>query len=127
MVVTALDHLVITAHDVDATCTFYTRVLGMCEVTFGDGRKALSFGDQKINVHQAGREIVPHALVPTPGSADLCFLTDSSASQIQAHLQTCSIKPELGPVERTGAMGKITSIYLRDPDGNLIELATLQP
>ena len=123
MAVTSLDHLVLTVRDMLATCQFYTTVLGMTEVTFGQGRKALQFGRQKINLHLHGQEIVPHAAAPTPGSADLCFLTDMSASQWINQLVACGVDVELGPVSRTGATGNIRSIYVRDPDGNLIELA----
>jgi catechol 2,3-dioxygenase-like lactoylglutathione lyase family enzyme len=123
MAVISLDHLVLTVSDVSATCTFYTSVLEMEEVTFGGGRKALRFGDQKINLHAVGHEIAPHAQVPTRGSADLCFLTNATAAEILDRLRTNGVMPELGPVARTGANGPIMSIYLRDPDGNLIELA----
>ena len=123
MAVIGLDHLVLTVRDVSATCHFYATVLGMEEVTFGRGRRALQFGRQKINLHQQGHEVVPHAVAPRPGSADLCFLTDMTVSQWMERLALCGVKPELGPVPRTGAVGSITSIYLRDPDGNLIELA----
>jgi catechol 2,3-dioxygenase-like lactoylglutathione lyase family enzyme len=123
MIVSALDHFVLTVRDVSATCDFYTTVLGMTQVTFDQGRSALKFGNQQINVHQAGREIAPHALVPTPGSADLCFLVDGSMSDVAQRLAACRVTVELGPVKRTGATGTVTSIYIRDPDGNLVELA----
>ena len=118
-----IDHLVLTVSDMDATCTFYTRVLGMRVVTFGVGRKALAFGTQKINLHQAGQEFEPKALHPTPGSGDLCFITDLPLAQVIAHVRSCGVAIEEGPVARTGATGPIESIYLRDPDGNLIEIA----
>ncbi len=119
-----LDHLVLTVRHVDATCAFYTRVLGMQEVVFGDGRKALTFGKQKINLHEFGREFEPKAAQPTPGSADLCFLVDKTPAGILAHLRACGVEVVEGPVRRTGALGQTISIYFRDPDGNLIEVST---
>jgi catechol 2,3-dioxygenase-like lactoylglutathione lyase family enzyme len=118
-----LDHLVLTVADVDATAAFYVRVLGMDAVTFGAGRRALAFGAQKINLHAAGREFEPHAAAPTRGSADLCFLTDVPLDEVIAHLRACGVAIEEGPVMRTGATGPIRSVYLRDPDGNLIEVS----
>ena len=121
--ITRLDHLVLTVRDIAATCDFYSRVLGMAVVTFGEGRTALSFGNQKINLHQAGREFEPKAAYPTPGSADLCLITDAEPAETLAALQAQGVPVELGPARRTGALGAIESIYLRDPDGNLIEIA----
>ncbi len=120
-----LDHLVLTVADLDATVDFYTRVLGMQAVSFGEGRQALSFGNQKINLHQAGREFEPKAERPTPGSADLCFIVATSLEQVIAHLQAQQVAIVEGPVQRTGATGPIRSLYLRDPDSNLIELSNL--
>lgn len=122
--VASLDHLVLTVADIARTCDFYTRALGMTVVRFGAGRVALQFGRQKINLHQADRTFDPKAAVPTPGSADLCFLLAGSLEDAAAHLAALGIAIEEGPVERTGATGPIRSIYLRDPDGNLVELAT---
>jgi catechol 2,3-dioxygenase-like lactoylglutathione lyase family enzyme len=122
MQVDRLDHIVLTVADVAATCAFYERVLGMQAVTFGGGRKALSFSNQKINLHQAGREFEPKAAVPTPGSADLCLVSKVPLDQVIAHLQSCGVPILEGPVQRTGAMGPITSVYFRDPDDNLIEV-----
>jgi catechol 2,3-dioxygenase-like lactoylglutathione lyase family enzyme len=118
-----LDHLVLTVADIDVTCDFYARVLGMGVVTFGEGRRALSFGSQKINLHQAGREFEPKADRPTPGSADLCFIAETPLDRIVAHLQTEGIEIEQRPVDRTGATGAIRSVYFRDPDRNLIEIS----
>jgi len=123
MQIDSLDHLVLTVADLEATCTFYQRVLGMQVVTFGAGRKALAFGAQKINLHQAGREFEPKAQRPTPGSADLCFLTSVPLAQVQAHLAACGVTVSEGPVQRTGAQGPILSVYFRDPDQNLIEVS----
>ena len=120
-----LDHMVLTVADVDATLDFYTRVLGMQLVTFGEGRKALAFGNQKINLHQAGREFEPKAERPTPGSADLCFIVATPLDEVIAHLEAHRVAIVEGPVKRTGATGPIRSVYLRDPDLNLIELSNL--
>jgi catechol 2,3-dioxygenase-like lactoylglutathione lyase family enzyme len=124
MQIDRIDHLVLTVADVDRTLSFYADVLGMEAVTFGEGRRALTFGEQKINLHQAGQEIDPKAAHPTPGSADLCFTADVSADEILEWLHSREVEVEEGPVERTGARGTITSFYLRDPDLNLIEVAT---
>jgi catechol 2,3-dioxygenase-like lactoylglutathione lyase family enzyme len=118
-----LDHLVLTVADIERTCAFYERVLGMEAITFGDGRRALRFGDHKINLHQAGREFAPFAAHPTPGSADLCFTTSVPLSEVIAHIQACAITIIEGPVRRSGAVSDLESIYLRDPDGNLIEVS----
>jgi catechol 2,3-dioxygenase-like lactoylglutathione lyase family enzyme len=118
-----IDHLVLTVKNIEASCAFYTKVLGMKEVTFQSGRKAAAFGKQKINFHEYGKEFDPIALRPTPGSADLCFITRDPIAQITSHLEICGVKIIEGPVERTGAMGALTSIYIRDPDQNLIEIA----
>ena len=123
MYINAIDHLVLTVRDIDATCDFYTRALGMQVITFGNNRKALQFGLQKINLHEHGKEFEPRALKPVPGSADVCFLTAIPLEQVIAHLQANSVTIEEGPVERSGATGTITSISVRDPDGNLIEIA----
>ena len=126
MKIDRIDHLVLTVRDIDASCTFYTMVLGMQEVSFGTGRKAVAFGDQKINFHQAGKEFEPKALRPTPGSGDLCFTTNRSMQEIIAHLQNCGLEIIEGPVNRTGATGSMLSVYVRDPDQNLVEIATYE-
>lgn len=118
-----LDHLVLTVRDPDATCEFYRRALGMAVVTFGQGRLALRFGAQKINLHQSGRELELKAERPTPGSADLCFLTDEPLEAWVRHLAASGVGIVGGPVRRTGALGPIESVYVRDPDGNLLEIA----
>ncbi|MER6123592.1 VOC family protein [Streptomyces sp. NPDC001795] len=122
--ITGLDHLVLTVADVERTVAFYERVLGMRPITFGEGRRALAFGTSKINLHEAGHELLPRAAHPAPGSADLCLLTDAPQSQVLDHLAACGVAVEEGPVPRTGAQGPIISTYLRDPDGNLIEIST---
>lgn len=119
-----LDHLVLTVRDIEKTCAFYTRVLGMEVITFGVGRKALRFGQQKINLHEAGKEFAPKARHPLPGSADLCLITTTPLAAVQQHLQQCQIEIEQGIVDRTGAIGLIRSIYVRDPDGNLLEISS---
>jgi catechol 2,3-dioxygenase-like lactoylglutathione lyase family enzyme len=118
-----LDHLVLTVRDVGATVDFYSRVLGMEAIIFGSGRQALRFGRQKINLHERGHETEPKARVAQPGSADLCFLTDTPLAAVVEHLIGCGIAIELGPVRRSGAEGPIESLYIRDPDGNLIEIS----
>ena len=124
MKIRQIDHLVLTVRDIEASCNFYTSVLGMEEISFGQGRKAVAFGDQKINFHQVGKELEPKALRPTPGSGDLCFTTSRSMPEIIAHLHTRGAEIIEGPVKRTGAGGSMTSVYIRDPDQNLIEVAT---
>ena len=121
-----LDHLVLTVKDIEATCAFYTKVLGMKEITFGKGRKALAFGHQKINLHELGKSREPCAQHPASGSADLCLITAEPLSDVAEHVRSCSVKIIDGPVERTGAVGPVTSIYFRDPDGNLIEVSNYQ-
>jgi catechol 2,3-dioxygenase-like lactoylglutathione lyase family enzyme len=118
-----LDHLVLTVADIDRTVEFYTRVLGMEVVTFRGDRKALTFGASKINLHQAGHEFEPKALRPTPGSVDVCLIVSESLDAVMAELAAHDIAIEEGPVERTGATGPIVSVYLRDPDQNLVELS----
>ncbi len=112
----------LTVRDVETTCDFYETVLGMTAVTFAGGRKALTFGGQKINLHPAGREFEPKAAKPTPGSADLCLVTGTAIAEVITHLGSRGVDIEEGPVRRTGAVGPITSVYFRDPDGNLIEV-----
>lgn len=125
--VQSLDHLVLTVADIARTRQFYSAVLGMKAEQFspssGAPRWALTFGAQKINLHEAGREFEPKAARPSPGSADLCFLSETPLSDWIRHLEAQGVAPELGPVPRTGATGPITSLYLRDPDGNLIEIS----
>jgi catechol 2,3-dioxygenase-like lactoylglutathione lyase family enzyme len=123
MRIEVLDHLVLTVAEIDRTRDFYERVLGMEPEVFGEGRHALAFGTQKINLHEAGREFEPKAAAPTPGSADLCFLTNSSVAEVVEHLEANGVGIIEGPVRRTGATGPITSVYFRDPDGNLLEVS----
>jgi catechol 2,3-dioxygenase-like lactoylglutathione lyase family enzyme len=117
------DHVVLTVADIDATITFYVDALGMEPVTFGGGRRALAFGRNKINLHRAGQEFEPKALRPTPGSADLCLVTDDALETVIERLAAQGVPIEEGPVDRTGALGPIRSVYVRDPDQNLIEIS----
>jgi catechol 2,3-dioxygenase-like lactoylglutathione lyase family enzyme len=123
MQIDRIDHIVITAFDLERTIDFYSRVMGMEPVTFAGGRRALAFGRQKINLHQAGREFEPKALKPTPGSMDLCFITETPLADVMAHLKSQGVAIAEGPVPKTGALGPMSSVYFRDPDGNLIEVS----
>jgi catechol 2,3-dioxygenase-like lactoylglutathione lyase family enzyme len=123
MTLERLDHLVLTVHDLQASIRFYTQVLGMTHEVFGSDRHALKFGLQKINLHPASAPIQPHAAQPSPGSADLCFITATPLEQVIESLQNHSVTIESGPVSRTGAQGPIISVYFRDPDGNLLEVS----
>jgi catechol 2,3-dioxygenase-like lactoylglutathione lyase family enzyme len=122
--ITEFDHLVLTVADLDKTIAFYEEALGMRAITFGNGWRALEFGHNKINLHEAGREFPPHAARPTPGSVDVCFVTATPLDQVIAHLMAKGIGIEEGPAQKTGASGPITSVYIRDPDSNLIEIAS---
>ncbi len=118
-----LDHLVLTVADIEKTIEFYTHVMGFEVVTFGENRKALIFGNQKINLHQKGHEFEPKAELPTCGSADLCFIAETNVHEIMEELRQKNIEIIEGVVDRTGAVGKIKSVYFRDPDHNLIEVS----
>ncbi|HSB79774.1 MAG TPA: VOC family protein [Candidatus Methylomirabilis sp.] len=118
-----LDHLVLTVRNLDVSVDFYVRVLGMSLQTFDKDRKALRFGSQKINLHESGKEFEPKAHHPTPGSADLCFVVETPLPEVVDHVRGQGGEILLGPVQRTGAEGPMESVYLRDPDGNLIELS----
>ncbi|KAK6188451.1 hypothetical protein SNE40_004620 [Patella caerulea] len=117
------DHIVITVKDINKTVDFYTRVLGMDVTTFKARRKAMTFGQQKINIHEHGKELEPKSFTPTPGSADVCFITDTKLDKVIQHLKSCEVPILEGPVERTGAVGPILSVYFRDPDNNLLEVS----
>lgn len=118
-----IDHIVFTVRDVAQTCAFYEQVLGMRVETFGEGRKALCFGGQKINLHQFGNEFEPKAKAPAPGCQDICLISNTPITEVVRHLASCGVAIEEGPIRRTGATGPINSIYFRDPDGNLIEIS----
>ncbi len=121
-----LDHLVLTVRDVEATCRFYERALGMRREEFGEGRVALHFGRQKINLHPYPSPVEIVAEDPRPGTADLCFIAETPIEAAAAHLESLGIDIEMGPIERTGAQGTLKSIYCRDPDGNLIEVSNYE-
>jgi catechol 2,3-dioxygenase-like lactoylglutathione lyase family enzyme len=123
MDIARLDHLVLTVADIARTCDFYERVLGMQVVTFGEGRTALRFGRQKINLHPADNVPGLVAAHPTPGSGDLCFITETPLVEVARHLDACGVPLVAGPGPRAGAIGTIQSLYIRDPDGNLVELS----
>jgi catechol 2,3-dioxygenase-like lactoylglutathione lyase family enzyme len=123
MKIDRLDHLVLTVKSIAATCEFYAKVLGMDILTFGDNRRVLAFGSQKINLHEFGKEIEPKSHRPTPGSADLCFITSIPIKDVIEHLHRCGVQILEGPVKRTRARGPIESVYFRDPDLNLIEVS----
>jgi catechol 2,3-dioxygenase-like lactoylglutathione lyase family enzyme len=116
------DHIVLTVANIDATIVFYTEFLGMEAIDFG-GRKALAFGVQKINLHQRGHEFHPKAAHPTPGSADLCLVTEAPLDDVISYAAAMRVHIEEGPVEREGALGKMQSVYFRDPDRNLVEVS----
>jgi len=126
MLISGVDHLVLTVRDIELTAAFYQRILGMRLVQFGAGRLALHFGsggsEQKINLHQAGQEFEPRAVHPTPGAADLCFRSAMPLEQSLQHVRMCGVDIIEGPLQRTGALGPMTSFYFRDPDQNLIEV-----
>lgn len=123
MKIDRIDHFVLTVADLEATRRFYCDGLGMELVTFGEGRHALAFGQQKINLHIKGRELEPKAMTPMPGSGDFCLISSQPVEDWMAHLARHGIAIELPPSPRTGATGPIRSIYLRDPDGNLVEIS----
>lgn len=120
---TRIDHVVLYATDVDTTAAFYERC-GMERETFDDGRVAVRFGEAKINLHQAGDEYVPHARSPEPGSADFCLIVESAVEEVADHLESEGVELVAGPVEKVGAGGPMDSVYVRDPDGNLLEFAS---
>ncbi len=126
MIIDRIDHFVLTVRDIDATCRFYEAALGMRREVFGEGRTALSFGNHKINLHQAGKELEPKSAHPTPGSGDFCLITTSPIDDVVRHLQSADVDIELMPSPRTGATGPITSVYFRDPDQNLVEVSVYQ-
>ena len=123
MKIDKLDHLVLTVKNIEITAAFYAQVLGMEIITFSGERKALSFGSQKINLHELGKEFEPKAWRPAPGSADLCFITSVPLPEVINHISSCGVSVIEGPVQRTGATGPILSVYFRDPDMNLIEVS----
>lgn len=123
MKIEKIDHFVLTVKNIEQTCEFYQNALGMDKVSFNNGRIALKFGNQKINLHEVGKEFEPKAKTPLPGTIDICFITKLPSLDVINHFKKCGILIEEGPVNKTGAVDKITSVYIRDPDGNLIEIS----
>lgn len=123
MKIDRVDHFVLTVASIEATCEFYSKTLGLKVIEFADGRKALSFGVQKTNLHQRGKEVEPNAMTPMPGSGDFCLIATIPILDVVAHLNNCGVEIEVGIVQRTGATGPIKSVYLRDPDNNLVEIS----
>jgi catechol 2,3-dioxygenase-like lactoylglutathione lyase family enzyme len=121
--ISRIDHFVLTVRSLEATCAFYERVLGFRRVDTAGLPTALAFGRQKINVHEVGRTFEPRAASATPGAGDFCLIAERPLAEVQAHLEACGVAVELGPVPRTGALGAMTSLYFRDPDGNLVEVS----
>lgn len=124
MTIAGLDHIVLTVRSIPQTCAFYESALRAQVITYGAGRTALGMGGQKINLHEAGNEFEPKAETPTTGSGDFCLITNAPLAEVERHLRAQGIEIEEGPVARTGARGPILSIYIRDPDGNLVEIAS---
>ncbi len=123
MKIESIDHIVLTVKDLEKTCDFYSWVLGMEVVTFGENRRALKFGRQQFNLHEQGKEFEPKAKAAVPGAIDICLITDNPLEDVVSQLQSRGVHIEQGPVQRTGATGPIVSVYFRDPDGNLIEVS----
>lgn len=121
-----IDHVVLTVRDIDETIKFYETFLSMTVETFGENRKALKFGNQKFNLHQHGNEYEPKARCPQPGSLDICLISSNEITDIVKHLEQNGVPIEEGVVQRTGATGKIQSVYIRDPDLNLIEISVYE-
>ena len=125
LTISHIDHIVLTVKDIPVTLEFYSRVLGMYAIQFADERVALTFGNQKINLHEAGKECKPNANNAMPGSADLCLMTKTKLENAMQYVRKCDVEIIEGPVKRTGAQGKLLSFYIRDPDQNLIEIANI--
>ena len=126
MIIDRIDHFVLTVRDIEATCDFYKRALGMTPEVFGEGRTALKFGRQKINLHLSGHELEPKASNPTPGGGDFCLITKTPIEEVVDHLEAEGVNIELMPSPRTGATGPINSVYFRDPDQNLVEISVYE-
>lgn len=118
-----IDHFVLTVRSLDATCAFYEQVLGFIRIDAPGKPTAVAFGRQKINLHEAGHTFEPKAAAPTVGAGDFCLITERPIAEVRDHIEACGVRIELGPVKRTGAQGSMTSLYFRDPDGNLVEVS----
>jgi len=127
MQVRGIDHFVLVVKDAERTCAFYSRALGMKPEQMPNGRWALHFGTQKINLQQVGRDVDPLARKPTPGAADFCLLTDVPIDEVVAHLKACGVGIFDGPAARIGAQGPLLSVYFYDPDDNMVEISNLIP
>ena len=123
MKITGLDQMVLTVGDMERSCDFYRKVLGLDVAIFEGGRRALTFGRQKINLHQAGEEIKPNAPAAAPGTGDICFVTETPIDEVVETLNIFLVEIVHGPVPQNGACGAMRSVYFRDPDGNLVEVA----
>ena len=123
LTISHIDHIVLTVKDIPVTLEFYARVLGMYAIQYADERVALTFGNQKINLHEVGKEVKPNANKTTPGSADLCLMTKVDLDDAMKYVRKCDVEIIEGPVKKTGAQGKLLSFYIRDPDLNLIEIS----
>jgi len=121
--ISSIDHFVLTVASIKTTCAFYEKALGMEVEVFGGDRTALKFADQKINLHEVGKEFLPRAKLATAGSGDFCLITQTPIADVIEHLQNCDVAIEEGPVARTGAKGELISVYFRDPDSNLVEVS----
>ena len=126
MRIASIDHLVLTVRDIPRTVEFYQRVLGMKHVVFEGNFNALHFGSQKINLHPFRAEYLPHVDIPAPGTGDICLVSEGTIAEVVRDLTTLGVEVEVGPVEQTGARGLMTSVYIRDPDRNLVEIACYQ-
>jgi len=121
--ISRIDHFVLTVHSLDKTCEFYQRVLGLKRVDAPGRPTALAFGRQKINIHEVQHTFDPKAASPTPGAGDFCLITGRALADVRSHIEACGVVIEVGPVKRSGAQGSMTSLYFRDPDGNLVEVS----
>lgn len=121
--ISRIDHFVLTVHSLETTCKFYERVLGFKRVDADGQPTALTFGLQKINIHESGHTFNPKAAMPTPGAGDFCLITEQALAEVRSHIEACGVVIEVGPVRRIGARGAMTSLYFRDPDGNLVEVS----
>lgn len=125
--ISRIDHFVLTVRSLETTCEFYERVLGVKRIDAPGQPTALAFGHQKINIHEVQHTFEPKAATPTPGAGDFCLITERPLAEVRSHLETCGVVIELGPIKRTGAEGAMTSLYFRDPDGNLVEVSEYEP